>query len=236
MSFLLFTGHAFSCGQSPPKLNILLSLSYQVEYTQIPMSGPPQMQYRPQQKKQGKFTPASGPSQSQGPSGYPQTTVYPTGQPSQPVYIVRAPAAPMTGMPQFKTQSFEPRTRERKIIQIMDPNSKKDMTQEILNRQPSGSLTGSSSSSTTPDISGQTSRSSTPLLTSQQQAEANVRAQFAAQVASTLANDLTETELAETPAEETAKEAANAKVNVYEGEVELLAVLKDPTDMQAACL
>ncbi|KAL9970594.1 hypothetical protein ACROYT_G022998 [Oculina patagonica] len=162
-----------------------------VEYTQIPMSGPPQMQFRPQQPMQGQFTPVSA-SQPQGPYGYPQTTVYPMGQPSQPVYIVRAPAAPMTGMPQFQTQSFEPRARERKIIQIKDPNSNKDVTQEILNRQPSGSITsstGGTPNNSTPDISGQSSSSSTPPLTSQQQAEANVRAQFAAQVAATLAND-----------------------------------------------
>ncbi len=146
------------------------------------MSGSPQMQYRPQQKMQGQFTPVSGPSQPKGPSGYPQTSVYPMGKPSQPVYVVRAPAAPMAGMPQFQTQSFEPRARERKIIQIKDPNSNKDVAQEILNRQPSGSLTGSSSSSTTPDILGQSSRSSTPPLTAQQQAEASARAQFVAQV------------------------------------------------------
>ncbi len=190
------------------------------------------MQYRSRQAMQGQFTPASGPSQPQGPYGYRQTSVYPMGQPSPPVYVARAPA----GMQQFQTKSFEPRARERKIIQIKDPNSKKDMAQEIVNRQPSGSLTGSSSSSTTPDISGQSSRSSRPPLTAQQKAEANVRAQFAAQVAATLANDSTETELAETPAEETAKEAANAKVNVHEGDVGLLAVLRDPADMQAACL
>ena len=160
------------------------------------MGGPPQMSYRPQQPMQGQFTPVSGPSQPQGPYGpYPQTTVYPMGQPSPgPVYIVRAPAAPMTGMPQFQTQNFEPRThtREKKIIQIKDPNSNKDVTQEILNRPSSGSVTGSTGgtpNNSTPDISGQSSSSSTPPLTSQQQAEANVRAQFAAQVAATLAND-----------------------------------------------
>ena len=113
------------------------------------------------------------------------------GQPTLPVYIVRAPTAPMTGMPQFPMQNFEPRALERKIIQIKDPNSNKDVTQEIPNRQPSGSLTGSTTgtpNNSTPDISGQSSSSSTPPLTSQQQAEANVRAQFPAQVASTLAN------------------------------------------------
>ena len=150
------------------------------------------MPYRPQPAMQGQFTPVSGPSQPQGPYGYPQASVYSMGQPSPPVYIVRAPAAPMTGMPQFQTQNFEPRTREKKIIQIKDPNSNKDVTQEILNRQPSGNVTGSTGgtpNNSTPDISGQSSSSSTPPLTSQQQAEANVRAQFAAQVAATLAND-----------------------------------------------
>ena len=68
-------------------------------------------------------------------------------------------------------------------MQIKDPNSNKDVTQEILNRHPSGSLassTGGTPNNTTPDISGQSSSSSTPPLTSQQQAEANVRAQVAA--------------------------------------------------------
>ena len=156
-------------------------ISWQVGYTQIPMGGPPQMQYRPQQ--------VLGPSPSQGPFGYPQTTVYPmAGQHTPPVHIVRAPTAPMTGMPQFPMQNFEPRALERKIVQIKDPNSNKDVTQEILNRQPSGSLTGSTTgtpNNSTPDISGQSSSSSTPPLTSQQQAETNVRAQFPAQVAST---------------------------------------------------
>ena len=156
------------------------------------MAGPPQMPFRPQQAMQGQFPPVSGPSPSQGPYGYPQTTVYPMGQPSPPVYIVRAPSNPMTGMPPYQAQNFEPRTRERKIIQIKDPNSNKDVTQEILNRQPSGSLTSSTTgtpNNSTPDISGQSSSSSTPPLTPQQQTEANVRAQFAAQVAATLAND-----------------------------------------------
>ena len=100
----------------------------------------------------------------------------------------------MPGMPQYQAQTFEPRTREKKIIQIKDPNSNKDVTQEILNRHPSASLTsstGGTPNNTTPDISGQSSSSSTPPLTSQQQAEANVRAQFAAQVAATL-RDTTE--------------------------------------------
>ena len=150
------------------------------------------MQYhRPQQPMQGQFAPMSGPSQPQGSPYFQPTTVYQVGQPNPPMYIVRAPPGPMTGMPQYQTQTFEPRTRERKIIQIKDPNSNKDVTQEILNRQPSGSLTGSTGgtpNNITPDISGQSSSSSTPPLTLQQQAEANVRAQFAAQVAATLAN------------------------------------------------
>ena len=156
------------------------------------MGNPGQMQYhRPQQPMQGQFAPVSGPSQPQGSPYFQPTTVYQVGQPTPPMYIVRAPPGPMTGMPQYQTQTFEPRTRERKIIQIKDPNSNKDVTQEILKRQPSGSLTGSTGgtpNNITPDISGQSSSSSTPPLTLQQQAEANVRAQFAAQVAATLAN------------------------------------------------
>ena len=107
---------------------------------------------------------------------------------SQPV-VDTPPVQAMTGMPQYQTQTFEPRARERKIIQIKDPNSNKDVTQEILNRQPSGSLTGSNGgtpNNITPDISGQSSSSSIPPLTLQLQAEANVRVQFAAQVAATL--------------------------------------------------
>ena len=141
---------------------------------------------------QGPFSPVSGPSQPKGPHYCPQTKVFPMGQPSPPVYIVRAPAAPMTGMPHFQTHSFEPRTREKKIIQIKDPNSSKDVTQEILNRQSSGSLTCStagSPDSASPDVSGQCNSSSAPPLARQQEAEANVRAQFAVHVASTLASD-----------------------------------------------
>ena len=137
-------------------------------------------QYRPRQSRQGQFQPVSGPSPLQGPY-YPQTAVYPMGQPSPPVYIGRTPTASMTGMPQFQTQNVDPRARERKIIQLKDPNSNRDVTQEILNRQPSWSSRGSTS--------GTSNNSRTPPLSSQQQAEANMRAQFAAQVAATLAND-----------------------------------------------
>ena len=92
-------------------------------------------------------------------------------------------------MPQYPQQTIEPRTREKKIIQIKDLNqSNKDVTQEILKQKPVGSLTSTvaGTPSVTPNLSGQSSNSSTPPLTSQQQAEANVRAQFAAQVAATL--------------------------------------------------
>ena len=176
-----------------------LSFCLKVDFSQISMGGPPQVPYRPQQPMQGQFPQVSGPSQPQGPygGGYQPSPVYQMGQPSpSPVYIMRAPgpAPPMPGMQQYQPPTFEPR-REKKIIQIKDPNSNKDVTQEILNRQPSGSLTGSTGgtpNNTTPDISGQSSSSSTPPLTSQQQAEANVRAQFAAQVAATLANNTEE--------------------------------------------
>ena len=147
--------------------------------------------HRPQQPLQGQFVPVSGPSQPHGSPYFQPTTVYQVGQPIPPMYIVRAPSGPMTGMPQYQAQTFEPRARERKIIQIKNPNSNKDVTQEILNRQPSGSLTGSTGgtpNNTAPDFSGQSSSSSSPPLILQQQAEANVRAQFAAQVAATLAN------------------------------------------------
>ena len=147
------------------------------------------MQYRPQQAMQGQFPPVSGPSQLQGHYGYQPSNVYPMGQPSPPVYVTTAPAVPMPGMQQYQAQMFEPRARKKKVIQIKDPYSNKDVTQEILNRQPSGSLTGSTGGTpnkTTAEVSGQNSSSSTPPLTSQQQAEANVRAQCAAQVAAKL--------------------------------------------------
>ena len=107
------------------------------------------------------------------------------GQP--PVYIVRAPAP---GMSQFQPQRMESRAREKKIIQIKDPNSNKDVTEEILKQKHAGSLasTAAGTPSVTPNLSGQSSNSSTPPLTSQQQAEANVQAQFAGQVAATLKN------------------------------------------------
>ena len=109
------------------------------------------------------------------------------GQP--PLYIVRAPAPRMS---QFQPQTIEPRAREKRIIQIKDPNSTKDVTQEILKQKPVGSLasTGAGTPNVTPNLSGQSSNSSTPPLTSQQQAEANVRAQFGAQGAAQVAGTL----------------------------------------------
>ncbi len=227
-----------SLRKSFAKLNIFLSLSWQVEYTQNPMRGPAEMQYRPQQARQGQFSPIFGPSQPQGPHDYPQTTkASPTGQLSPPAVIVTAPAAFMTGMAEFQTQSFEPRTREKNIIQIKVPNSNKDVVQEILNCQTSWSSRSCASGSTcsvSPDISGQSSRSITPPLKTQK-AEANVRAQIAVQVAALLANASTETQLAEKPAEETAKQAATKKVNVHEGDVKLSHLsVKYPVDMQSA--
>ena len=157
----------------------------QVDFS-LPMGSSAQWQYHhPQQPMQGQLTPVSGPSQPQG-SPYFQPTG--TAQPTPPMYMVRVPPR---RMPQYQTQIFEPRVRERKIIQVKDPNSNKDVTQEILNRQLSGSLTGGTGgtpNNVTPDISGESSSSSTPPLTLQQQAAANVRAQIAAQVAATLAN------------------------------------------------
>ena len=69
-------------------------------------------------------------SEPQGLYGYQPSRIYPMGQPSPPVYILRAPhTAPMPGIPQYRTPTFEPRTRERKIIQIKDPNRNKDKAQ-----------------------------------------------------------------------------------------------------------
>ncbi len=135
------------------------------------MRGPAEMQYRPQQARQGQFSPIFGPSQPQGPHDYPQTTkASPTGQRSPPADI---------SCRWSEAQSFEPRTREKKLIQIEEPNSNKDVVQKILNRQPSWSFTStscSSSSSAPPDISGQSSSSNTLPLSRQQDAEGNVRA------------------------------------------------------------
>ena len=103
------------------------------------------------------------------------------GQP--PVYILRAPTP---GMPQYPQQTIEPRTREKKIIQIKDPNqSNKQVTQEILKQKPVGSLTSTvaGTPNVTPNLSAQSSNSSTSPLTSQQQAEENLRAQFATNLA-----------------------------------------------------
>ena len=135
--------------------------------------------YPPPQAIQGQFPPVPGPSQPQGPLLYQSTPGFTMGKP--PVYILRAPTPAMS---QFHQQRIEPRAREKKIIHIKDPNSNKDVTQEILKQKLAGC--SASNAAETPNLSGQSSYSSTPLLTSQQQAEANVRAQFAAQVAATL--------------------------------------------------
>ena len=103
------------------------------------------------------------------------------GQP--PVYILRAPTP---GMSQYPQQTIEPRTREKKIIQIKDPNqSNKQLTQEILKQKLVGSLTSTvaGTPNVTPNLSAQSSNSSTSPLTSQQQAEENLRAQFATNLA-----------------------------------------------------
>ncbi|XP_067049719.1 eukaryotic translation initiation factor 4 gamma 1-like isoform X3 [Acropora muricata] len=144
----------------------------------VPMGAP--ARYPPPQGIQGQFAPVPGPSQPQGPLLYQSPPGYPMGQP--PVYILRAPTP---GMSQFQQQTIEPRTREKKIIQIKDPTSNKDVTQEILKQKPAGSSssTVAGTPNVTPNLSGQSSNSSTPPLTSQQQAEANVRAQFATNLA-----------------------------------------------------
>ena len=231
----------------------LLSFHAQADKGQIP--SPLQMQYRPQQPTSGAFTPVSGPSQGPGHFVFtPQQTGYPMGQPPGPLYILRAPAAPMNTTQQYSpSQNFEPRARERKLIRIKDPNSNKDVTQEILKRQPSGSVSGSvsgiASGSTggtptnTPDISGQSSSSSTPPLTSQQQ---DVQAQFAAQVAATLSSDTDENfELTlegsvgeeimlKAPQSESAK--VEEMVNGHEAKAKTASVTKNSTDVQGAGL
>ena len=122
------------------------------------MGSPAQMRYhRTQQLLQGRFAPVSAPSQPQGSPYFQPTTVYQVGQPTPPMYIAIAPPGPMMGMPHYQAQTFEPCARERKIIQIKNPNSNENVTQEILNQQPSGSLTGSNGgtpNNITPDIPG----------------------------------------------------------------------------------
>ena len=228
---------------------VLLSFHAQADKGQIP--GPPQMQYRPQQPTSGAFTPVSGPAQGPGHFGYtPQQTIYPMGQLSGPMYIIRAPAAPMNTLQQYSpSQNFEPRAWERKIIQIKDPNSNKDVTQEILNRQPSGNVSGSPSGSTgstptnTPDVSGQSSRSSTPPLSSRQQ---DRRAQFAEQVAATLSShtdknfeltlegSLGEEIMLKAPQSESAE--VEERVNGHEAKAKTASVTKNSTDVQGAGL
>ena len=208
------------------------------------------MQYRPQQPMPRAFTPISG--SSQGPGHFvftPQQTGYSVGQPSH-MYILRATPPPMNTSQQYSlSQNFEPRARERKIIQIKDPNSNKDVTQEILKRQPSGSVSGSASGSTggtptnTPDVSGQSSRSSTPPLSSRQQ---DRQAQFAAQVAATLTNDtdknfeltlegsVGEEIMLKAPQSESAE--VEEKVNGHEAKAKTASVTKNSTDVQGAGL
>ena len=224
----------------------------QANYEQIP--GPPQMQYRPQQPMPRAFTPISG--SSQGPGHFvftPQQTGYSVGQPSH-MYILRATPPPMNTIPQYSpSQNFEPRTRERKIIQIKDPNSNKDVTQEILKHQPSGSVSGSVSGialgstggtpTNTPDISGQSSSSSTPPLPSQQQ---DVQAQFAVQVAATLTSDTDENfelTLEGSVGEEIMLKAPQSesveveeRVNGHEAKAKTASVTKNSTDVQGAGL
>ena len=207
------------------------------------------MQYRPQQPMPRAFTPISG--SSQGPGHFvftPQQTGYSVGQPSH-MYILRATPPPMNTLPQYSpSQNFEPRARERKIIQIKDPNSNKDVTQEILNRQLSGSVSGIASGSTrgtptnTPDISGQSSSSSTPPLASQQQ---DVQAQFAAQVAAissdtdenfelTLEGSVGEEIMLKAPQSESAE--VEERVNGHEAMAKTASVTKNSTDVQGAGL
>ena len=138
------------------------------------MGAPARCAPPPANKEQFPLVP--GPSQPKEPLLYQSPTGYPVQQP--PVYILRAPTPGMV----------QPRTREKKIIQIKEPyQSNKDVTQEILKQKPGGSLTSTvaGTPNVTPNLSGQSSNSSTSPLTSQQQAEANVRAQFAAQVVAT---------------------------------------------------
>ena len=226
----------------------LLFFHAQVDNGQIP--GPLQMQYRPQQPMSGAFPPVSGPSQGPGHFVFtPQQTGYSVGQPSH-MYILRATPPPMNTIQQYSlSQNFGPRARERKLIRIKDSDSNKDVTQEIFKHQPSGSVSGIASGSTggtptnTPDISGQSSSSSTPPLSSQQQ---DVRAQFAAQVAATLSRDTDENfELTlegsvgeeivlKAPQSESAE--VEERVNGHEAEAKTASVTKNSADVQRAGL
>ena len=105
----------------------------QVDFS-LASGSPAQMQYHcPQQPMQGQFAPVSGPSQPQGSPYFQPTTVYQVEQPTPPIYIVGAPPGPMTGKPQHQTQALEPRAQERKIIQVKDTITNKDVTQAGAN-------------------------------------------------------------------------------------------------------
>ena len=113
----------------------------------------------------------------------------PTGGTMRKPCVDIVSSAPAPGISQFQQQTIiEPCAREKKSVQIKDQNSDKDVTQEILKQKPAGrsAFTAAGTPTVTPNLSGQSSNSSTPPLTSQQQAEADVRAGFAAQVAATL--------------------------------------------------
>ena len=172
------------------------------------------VRYLPPQANKEQFPPVPGPSQPRGPLSHQLPTRFTMRQP--PVYILRAP---IPGMSRFQQQMIKPRTREKKMIQIIDPNSNRDVTQEILKQKPVGSLTSTMAGTpnVTLNVSGQGSNSSTLPLTSQQQAEANVRAQFAAQVAATLKDS-----------EEKPKKIENANKKITNVRVEIFTAQEVP--------
>ena len=156
---------------------------FQNEYNPAQVVGG-QLQFRPvvPQQVPGQFASMPSPafSQQQSPYGMPQTAVY--TQPQQPFYIFKTPQTPVS-LPQQQPPRPPEQKRERKIIQIRDPNQdNRDITQEILM---SGAHSGSGTPNSTPDVSGRSSNSNTPPVNS----HIDAGAQFAAQVAATLAND-----------------------------------------------
>ncbi|XP_048581681.1 eukaryotic translation initiation factor 4 gamma 1-like isoform X2 [Nematostella vectensis] len=162
----------------------------QVDYSQ--MQGP--IQFRSGQP--GFVTPMAYPGFAHpGPTTMQQQMQYP---PPPSLFVVRPAPTQMTGNPQYQQVRMEvpkpPQQRERKLIQIRDPNQdNKDITQEIMARhggQSAGTPSSTGSPSTTPDASGHSSNSNTPPINTNNSAEQNsVSALFAAKVAATLHND-----------------------------------------------
>ena len=158
-----------------------------------------------------------------------------------PFFIMQAgvpPAQQQIPQPQRPTEPSKP---ARKRIQIRDPDSKRDITEEILSsRKQSGSFSGSTGSTprTTPEVSAQSSNANTPPI--QPTSSEDMRATFAAKVAATLEGNSAEAGSAmqqpEVPAEtkEVPKEILRKpeEVQVTAPEVEVTPKLVGAVEME----